>query len=111
VSEEGNIIDETAVIDPSAKIGPNVVIGPYCSIGAGVKICDSTIFEKTTVKPYSLVKGSIIGWKNTVGSWVRITELTCTAEDVQVKDETSLTGTKVLPHKGIAGVYGDEVVM
>ena len=82
MSNEGNLIDKTAVIDPSAKIGPNVVIGPHCTVGAGVKISDSTIFEKTQIKPYSLIKGSIIGWKNTVGSWVRITQLACTAEDV-----------------------------
>jgi len=31
--------------------------------------------------------------------------LTVIAEDVQVKDESYLNGTKVLPHKGIAGVY------
>ena len=48
-----------------------------------------------------------------MGSWCRITGLTVIAEDVQVKDESYLNGTKVLPHKGIAGVYPepDTIVM
>lgn len=76
------MIHPTAKVDKSAKLGPNVVIGPGCDIGAGVKISNSTILGETKVKPYTLIQGSIIGWKNTIGSWVRITKLTCTAEDV-----------------------------
>lgn len=111
VNNCGIIVHPSATIDPTAKLGPNVVIGANCKIGAGVRISNSTIFHDTVVKPYSLIQGSIIGWKNTIGSWVRITGLVCTAEDVQIADESCLTGTKILPHKPVSGVHGDLVLM
>ena len=88
-----------------------MVIGEGCKIGAGVRIKNATIFGNTTVKPYTMIRDSIIGWKNTVGSWARLTDMTCTGEDVQIKDETSLTGVKILPHKGVDGVHADKVIM
>lgn len=98
-------------MDPTAVLGPNVVIGANCKIGAGVRISNSTIFWGTEVKPATLIHGSIIGWRNTVGSWARITDMVCTSEDVQIADESCLTGTKILPHKGVSGVHGSEVLM
>ena len=86
-------------------MGPNVVIGPNCIVGPGNKIYDSTILARTTVSGYSLIQGSIIGWANTIGKWSRIVNLTVTGEDVQLKDETFLNGTMVLPHKPIAVSY------
>lgn len=58
------------------------MIGAGCTIEAGVKISNSTILAGTKVKAHTYIDGSIIGWNNTIGSWVRITGLTCTAEDV-----------------------------
>ena len=40
-----------------------------------------------------------------------MTEMTCTAEDVQVKDESSLTNVKILPHKPVTGVHANEIIM
>ena len=103
---KGNcIIDATAIIDPSAVIGPDVVIGANCKVGAGSKIVGSTLMAGSSVSNYSLVKGSIIGWKSSIGSWCRVTGLTVIAEDVQIKDETYLNGTKILPHKGVNGDF------
>ena len=99
------IIHPSAKVDETAVLGPNVVIGADCVIGKGVRIYNSAIFSGTTVHGYSLIEGSIIGWKNTIGSWVRITGLTCTAEDVQIKDESFLDGVKILPHKPVVGVH------
>jgi len=99
------LIHESAKIDPSSKIGPNVVIGKDCVIGPGCKIYNSTILSDTKVLGYSLIQGSIIGWGNTIGQWCRIDGLSVTGEDVQLKDETFLNGTFVLPHKGITGNY------
>ena len=116
VAQEGHngsgvIIHSTATVHPSAQLGPNVVIGANCTIGEGVKIRDSTILASTVVKPYTLISNSIIGWKNTIGSWVRLTDMTCTAEDVQIKDESCLKKVAVLPHKAIQGEYSDQVIM
>jgi mannose-1-phosphate guanylyltransferase len=49
--------------------------------------------------------GSILGWKSTIGQWCRVTNLTVIAEDVQVKDQSFLNGTKILPHKGVTGEH------
>ena len=88
-----------------------MVIGADCKIGAGVRIRNSTILDGTEVKPYSLICDSIIGWKNTIGSWVRITDMTCTGEDVQIKDESCITNVKILPHKPVTGVHKDSILM
>lgn len=99
------LVDPTATVDPTASLGPNVVVGANCVIGPGVKIYNSTIMEGTKVQGYSLVEGSIIGWQNTIGKWVRINGLTVTAEDVQFKDEVFVNGAMVCPHKGVTTHY------
>ena len=105
------IVHASAKVHASAQLGPNVVIGPNCEIGEGVRIRDSTILGGTKILSYTLITGSIIGWKNTVKSWCRITKMSCTAEDVQIAEESCLDNVKVLPHKGINGVHADTVIM
>lgn len=106
---KGNVmIAASATVDPTAIIGPNVVIGENCKVGAGSKITGSTLMAGASVSDYSLVTGSIIGWKSSIGKWCRVTGLSVIAEDVQVKDDTYLNGTKILPHKGVNGVHPTE---
>lgn len=106
---KGNcIIHESAQIDPSSMIGPNVVIGEGCKIGPGNKISNTTMMRGSSVSSYSFVDGSIIGWKSSIGKWCRVTSLCVIGEDVQVKDETYINGTKILPHKGVNGCHPTE---
>jgi mannose-1-phosphate guanylyltransferase len=81
------------------------VIGADCKIGPGNKIYDSTILPRSSVLGFSLIQGSIIGWQNTIGRWVRVSGLTVTGEDVQIKDELIINGAMILPHKPIAVSY------
>ena len=96
------MIHASAMVDPSATLGPNVVIGADCYVGPGCRIYGSTVLSGTQVLGFTLIQGSIIGWKNKIGKWVRINGLTVTGEDVEIKDEVYLNGTIVLPHKAIA---------
>lgn len=105
------IIHQSAVVEEGAILGPNVVVGANCKIASGSKISNSTILADSEIKAHSYIDGSIIGWKNTIGSWVRITNLTCTAEDVQIANLTLLNNVKVLPHKGISGEHKDSIIM
>jgi len=106
---KGNcLIHESASVDSSAVIGPNVVIGANCKVGPGCKISNTTLLGGSKVVGHSFVDGSIVGWKSTVGQWCRVTGLTVIGEDVQVKDETYLNGTKVCPHKGVNGSHPEE---
>ena len=105
------IIHETAEVDPSAQLGPNVVVGAGCKIGPGVRIRNATILDETKVNGFSFISDCIIGRQNTIGSWVRMTEVSCTGDDVQVKDETSLTAVKILPHKAVTGVHAKTIIM
>ena len=105
------IIHSSAVVEVGAVLGPNVVIGANCKIAAGTKISNSTILAGTVVKGHSYIDGSIIGWKNTVGEWCRITGLTCTAEDVQVANLSLLDSAKILPHKGVSGEHKNVIIM
>ena len=96
----GNVlIDSRATIEPGCLIGPNVCIGPGCKISSGSRISNSVLLDGTEVGAHSLINGSIIGWRNTLGRWVRVEGLSVLGEDVQVKDEVCLNSTIVLPHK------------
>lgn len=98
----GNVlIDSTAKIGKNCRIGPNVVIGPNCVIEDGVCIKRSTILANSLVKSHSWIQSSIVGWKCTVGKWVRMENVTVTGEDVIVKDEIYVNGGYILPHKSI----------
>jgi len=98
----GNVlVDPSAEIEEGCLIGPNVTIAANCKVAAGTRIANSCILEGTTIAGNSWINGSIIGWKNKVGRWVRIESLSVLGEDVHVKDEVCLNGIIVLPHKEI----------
>ena len=102
------MIDSTAIVDPTAVIGPHVTIGAGCKVAAGARISNSTLMAGSSVGMSSFLDGSILGWKSSIGRWCRVTNLSVIAEDVQIKDETCLNGTKVLPHKGVNGAHLEE---
>jgi mannose-1-phosphate guanylyltransferase len=106
---KGNcIIHESAHVDPSSVIGPNVVIGAGCKVGPGNKISNSTMMAGSSVGAFNFMDGSILGWKSSIAKWCRVTSLCVIGEDVQIKDETYINGTKILPHKGINGSHPEE---
>jgi mannose-1-phosphate guanylyltransferase len=69
-----------------------VVIGPNCVIEDGVCIKRSTILANSLIKSHSWVQSSIVGWKCTIGKWVRMENVTVTGEDVIVNDEIYVNG-------------------
>lgn len=98
----GNVIvDPSAEIEDGCLIGPNVCIGSNCKVKSGTRISNSVIFSDTEISSHSWINGSIIGWKNKIGRWVRIEGLSVFGEDVVIKDEVMLNGTIILPHKEV----------
>lgn len=99
----GNVlIDPSATIGADCRIGPNVTIGPNVVIEDGVRIKRSTILNGAIIKSHAWLDSCIIGWRSTVGRWVRMEGITVLGEDVMVKDEIYINGGQVLPHKSIA---------
>ena len=99
----GNVlIDPTAVIGRNCVIGPNVTIGPNCVLGEGVRITRSAVFEGAKIKSHTWINNSIIGWRASVGSWVRMEGTSVLGDDVQVRDELYVNGAIVLPNKSIS---------
>ncbi|GAA94439.1 uncharacterized protein L969DRAFT_97355 [Mixia osmundae IAM 14324] len=99
----GNVmVDPTAEVHPDAVIGPNVVIGPKCVVGAGARLQRCIMLEGSKVKEHSWIHNSIIGWHSVVGRWVRMENVTVLGDDVSVKDELTIVGASVLPHKSIS---------
>lgn len=99
----GNVlIDPTAVIGRNCVIGPNVTIGPNCVLGEGVRITRSAVFEGAKIKSHTWINNSIIGWRASVGSWVRMEGTSVLGDDVQVRDELYVNGAVVLPNKSIS---------
>jgi mannose-1-phosphate guanylyltransferase len=89
-------------IGKNCRIGPNVVIGPNCVIEDGVCIKRCTVLADSTVQSHSWLQSSIVGWKCTIGKWVRMENVTVLGEDVIVKDEIYINGGYILPHKAIS---------
>lgn len=99
----GNVlIHPTAKIGSDCQIGPNVTIGPGVVIEDGVCIKRCTILRDATIRSHAWLDSCIIGWRSTVGRWVRMEGITVLGEDVIVKDELYINGGQVLPHKSIA---------
>ena len=96
-----NIIDESAKVGSNCRIGPNVSVGAGCVIGDGVRLKNCTIMRGSHVKSHACVSSSIIGWDSVVGHWVHVDNTSVLGEDVVAKDEISLNGVIVLPHKEI----------
>jgi len=95
-------IDPTAKIGKGCKIGPNVCIGPNCVIGDGVRLKEAVVLEGVRIGDNSWVDRSILGWKSSIGRWVRIQNVTVLGQDVTVNDELFLNGAQILPHKSIS---------
>lgn len=109
----GNVmVDPTVKLGHGCKIGPNVVIGPNVNIGTGVRLRDTVLMAGVTVKDFSWIKDSIIGWHSSVGRWARLDATTVLGEDVHVKDEVFTNGATVLPHKSVgANILSPQIVM
>jgi len=99
----GNVlVDPTAKIGTNCQIGPNVTIGPRAVLEDGVCVKRCTILKDAVIQSHSWLESCIIGWRSTVGKWVRMQGTTVLGEDVIVKDEVYINGGQVLPHKSIA---------
>ncbi|KJE93259.1 mannose-1-phosphate guanyltransferase beta [Capsaspora owczarzaki ATCC 30864] len=98
----GNVlVDPSAKIGTGCKIGPNVVIGPNVIIEDGVRLAKATILNGSRIKSHAWLTSSIIGWRSTIGQWVRMENISVLGEDVMVKDEIYINGGMILPHKEI----------
>jgi len=95
-------VDPSAKIGKGCKIGPNVCIGPNCVIGDGVRLKEAAVLEGVRIGDNTWVDRSILGWKSSIGRWVRIQNVTVLGQDVAVNDELFLNGAQILPHKSIS---------
>jgi mannose-1-phosphate guanylyltransferase len=75
---------DDVVVDASAKIGPNVVFGTGCSIGAGVVIHESVLWERVSVGPGTVIEEAIIASGATIGPQVRIGKGSVIGHDVTI---------------------------
>jgi len=78
-----------------------VTIGPNCLIEDGVRLKNSVLLEGVNVGANTWINQSIIGWKSSVGKWVRIQNISVLGQDVGVRDELYINGGNILPHKSI----------
>lgn len=108
---KGENIKEYVMIHPTAVVAEDALIGPYVSIGAncvvesGARIKNSCIFPDTKISAHAYVSDSIIGRSSFIGKWTRVEQLAVIADDVNVKDELFINGSKILPHKSIDKSY------
>lgn len=115
---KGDHIIGNVLIDPSAKIGkncsigPNVTIGPNVIIEDGVRISRAAILEGAHIKAHTLINSCIVGWKSTVGKWVRMENGSVLGDDVNVKDELYVNGAIVLPNKSLSSnIHEPQIIM
>ncbi|KAL3289548.1 hypothetical protein HHI36_022965 [Cryptolaemus montrouzieri] len=108
----GNVlVDPTAKIGKNCQIGPNVTVGPGVTIEDGVCVKRSTILRDVKIRSNSWLESCIVGWRCSVGRWVRMEGITVLGEDVIVTDETYINGGQVLPHKNIVSSVPDPQII
>lgn len=109
----GNVlVHPSAKIGSGCRVGPNVVLGPDVVVEDGACISKSTLLDGTRIKPHAWIHSSIVGWRSTVGRWVRMENVTVLGEDVQIQDELYINGARILPHKSIgASVPEPQIIM
>jgi len=108
----GNVlVDPTAKIGRDCQIGPNVTIGPGAVLEDGVCVKRTTILRNAVIQSHSWLESCIVGWKSSVGKWVRMQGTTVLGEDVIVKDEVYINGGQVLPHKNIAASVAEPQII
>mmetsp|Transcript_5312 Transcript_5312/g.15748 ORF Transcript_5312/g.15748 Transcript_5312/m.15748 type:complete len:359 (+) Transcript_5312:48-1124(+) len=105
------IMDSSATIGKECVIGPDVVIGPDCVIEDGVHLERATLMQGCVIRKHSFVSDSIIGWRSTVGQWVRVENVTVLGEDVKLVDEIYVNGGLVLPHKVITSSVSEPKII
>ncbi|KER29921.1 hypothetical protein T265_03513 [Opisthorchis viverrini] len=106
------LIHPKATISPSCVLGPNVVVGPDCMIEDGVRVQNSTLLQGSIIRAHSWVSNCIVGWRCTIGQWVRMENVSVLGEDVMVSDELFVNGARVLPHKSILqSVVEPQIIM
>lgn len=107
-----NLVDESAEIGKDSRIGPNVTIGPNCKIGAGVRLQNCVIMDGARIGDNTWISDSIVGWKSSVGRWVRMQNVSVLGEDVHIGDELYVNGGKILPHKSLSeSIESPKIVM
>ena len=95
------IVDPTAVVEEGAVLGPCVSVGRGCRVGAGARLSDCVVMSGAKVRDHARVAGSIVGWDSTVGRWACVAGASVLGADVHVREEITLLGAVVLPHKEI----------
>ncbi|CAF0935273.1 unnamed protein product [Adineta ricciae] len=99
----GNVlVDPTAKIGERCRIGPNVVIGARVIVQDGVCLKNCTILADSLIKSHSWIANCVIGWRCTIGQWVRMENTSVLGLDVTVQDELFINGGVILPHKAIS---------
>ena len=106
------MIDPSVQLGKGCRIGPNVVLGPNVCVEDGACISRSTVLEGACIKSHAWIQSSIIGWKSSVGRWVRMENVSVLGEDVQIQDELYINGARILPHKSIGtSVTDPQIIM
>lgn len=77
----------------------------------GVCIKRTTILRDACIRSHSWLENCIVGWRSSVGCWVRMEGTTVLGEDVIVKDEMYINGGQVLPHKSIASSVSEPQII
>eukprot|EP01104_Vermistella_antarctica_P003288 TRINITY_DN1345_c0_g1_i1.p1 TRINITY_DN1345_c0_g1~~TRINITY_DN1345_c0_g1_i1.p1 ORF type:complete len:362 (-),score=128.45 TRINITY_DN1345_c0_g1_i1:741-1826(-) len=105
------LVDPTAKIGKDCVIGPNVSIGPGVIIEDGVRLRDVAVLKGATIRSNTWLNKTIVGWQSSVGRWVRMENVTVLGQDVHVKDEVYINGSRVLPHKTISSSVNEPTII
>ena len=107
-------LPETVIIDPEVTVGEDAEIEPCvhllgrtrigaeCTIGTGSVLMDSVLEDRVTVRPHSVIRGSLLRRGSSVGPFARLRDGTRLEENahvgnfVEVKKSTLEPGAKAM---------------
>lgn len=78
-----------------------MTIDKGCIVEKGVRLKNVVLMKGAHIKAHSWINNSIVGWRSSVGKWVRVEGVSVFGEDTHIKDELFINGVFVMPHKSV----------
>ena len=84
-----------SLLEPLAQLLGNTVVGENCRIGTGAILQDCRIAENVHIAPYSILNGSVVGSKATIGPFARLRDTDQVAAGAHIGNFVELKKTKL----------------
>ena len=93
--DEGIEVGQDTVIEPGVRLSGRTRIGARCHIGQGSILVDTTVGDRVSVKPYTLMESAVVGRGAQLGPFTRLRPGADVGDDAHVGNFVELKKTRL----------------